>query len=269
MPAAKRRRPAQFRFIVTSSSTVKIWQNGVPIYENAVVAGKHRFGNTVLLAARAREQRPADSSARLCAAVGGGFDFDLKYTALPTVVATLPEKLGLGTLAERLKEATGAGQAVEIPAAFLAVDWSQAARSGDAAAAQAVRRRCSRLREMPCDRPGAGVRRRAEPGRGGQAFYAGPPGRIGAFAEQADRAGVSPRKLETAAGQVETGLVIGETSDRLELLLSSGTRKAFAKSDIVERHPSEISAMPAGLVKTPDELRDLLAYMLSENPQVP
>ena len=46
-------------------------------------------------------------------------------------------------------------------------------------------------------------------------------------------------------------------------------RKTFAKTDIAERHPSDISAMPAGLVKTPDELRDLLAYLLSENPQAP
>ncbi len=206
----------------------------------------------------------------LRAAVGGGFDFDLKYTALPTVVATLPEKLGLGTLAERLKEAADTGQAVEIPAAFLAVDWSQAARSGDAARG----RKLFGADALGCVKCHAIVP--------GQASGGGP-----SLAEAAKRftpahlveSVLLPSKqiapvfraaqLATADGHIETGLVIGETNDRLELLLSNGTKKTFAKSDIVERHPSEISAMPAGLVKTPDELRDLLTYMLSENPQAP
>ena len=36
--------------------------------------------------------------------------------------------------------------------------------------------------------------------------------------------------------------------------------------DIEERMTTATSPMPAGVVKTPAELRDLLAYLLSERP---
>ena len=68
---------------------------------------------------------------------------------------------------------------------------------------------------------------------------------------------------------VLTGLVVAETADRLELLLPDATRKAVAKADIAERRILEQSPMPQGLVKTPEELRDLLAYLLSDNPLPP
>ncbi|HEY4312981.1 MAG TPA: ThuA domain-containing protein [Pirellulales bacterium] len=258
------------RFIVTSSSAVKIWQNGVPIYENAVVAGNHRFANTVLLPLEPGSNDLLIRLRDLRAAVGGDFGFDLKYTALPTVVPTLPEKLGLGTLAERLKDAAGAQQSVEIPAAFLSVDWSQAVQAGDAARG----RKLFGADALGCVKCHAIVP--------GQSSGGGP-----SLAEAAKRftpahlveSVLLPSKqiapvfraaqLVTTDGHVETGLVTGETNDRLELLLLNATKKTFAKSDIAERHPSDISAMPAGLVKTPDELRDLLAYLLSENPQAP
>jgi hypothetical protein len=40
-------------------------------------------------------------------------------------------------------------------------------------------------------------------------------------------------------------------------------------ADIEEREPVRTSPMPASLVKTPDELRDLLAYLLSDHPSPP
>jgi putative heme-binding domain-containing protein len=75
--------------------------------------------------------------------------------------------------------------------------------------------------------------------------------------------------IETKKGLVFSGLVINETADRLELLLPDATQKAIAKADIETRTLTDKSPMPAGLVKTPKELRDLLAYLLSDNPQSP
>ncbi len=41
------------------------------------------------------------------------------------------------------------------------------------------------------------------------------------------------------------------------------------KKDIDERTVSLQSPMPAGLVRTPRELRDLVAYLMSESPTPP
>ena len=75
--------------------------------------------------------------------------------------------------------------------------------------------------------------------------------------------------LATKAGQVESGLVVSQTAEQLELLLPDASRKVIPIEDIAERTPSRISPMPAGLVKTPQELRDLLAYLLSDSPTPP
>ena len=75
--------------------------------------------------------------------------------------------------------------------------------------------------------------------------------------------------VATTGGQVFTGLVVAETGDKLELLLSDTTRKTIARADVAERKLLDTSPMPQGLVKTPAELRDLLAYLFSDNPQAP
>jgi putative heme-binding domain-containing protein len=67
----------------------------------------------------------------------------------------------------------------------------------------------------------------------------------------------------TKDGKTVSGLVVGETGEKLDLLLTDATRKTIPKSEIEERKLQETSPMPAGLVKTPDELRDLLVYILS------
>jgi hypothetical protein len=64
-------------------------------------------------------------------------------------------------------------------------------------------------------------------------------------------------------------VVVAETAERVEILLLDTTHKILDKKEIEERNPSPLSPMPAGLVKTPADLRDLLAYLLSDNPLPP
>jgi len=75
--------------------------------------------------------------------------------------------------------------------------------------------------------------------------------------------------IVTADGQTVTGLVVNESQDELELLLADATRKTIASQQIEGRSIATISPMPAGIVKTPIELRDLLAYLLSDHPTPP
>ena len=66
----------------------------------------------------------------------------------------------------------------------------------------------------------------------------------------------------------DNGRALGrrETADRVELLEHDGTRRSLAKSDIANRELQDLSPMPGGIVKTPAELSDLLAYLLSGVP---
>ncbi|MGB8853243.1 MAG: c-type cytochrome, partial [Pirellulales bacterium] len=66
----------------------------------------------------------------------------------------------------------------------------------------------------------------------------------------------------TDDGRVLSGLVVTETDGEVELLLADATRRTIRKDTIDERSVSPVSPMPAGLVKTPAELRDILAYLL-------
>ncbi len=65
-------------------------------------------------------------------------------------------------------------------------------------------------------------------------------------------------------GEDVAGLIIGETEDEIQLLLPAGVRQTVKKSDIAKREIQERSPMPEGLIQTTSELRDLLAYLLSQ-----
>jgi putative heme-binding domain-containing protein len=68
----------------------------------------------------------------------------------------------------------------------------------------------------------------------------------------------------TKDGDTLSGLVVGETAESVELLLLDATRRTINKSTIADRQTSKTSPMPQGLVKTPEELRDVLAYLLGQ-----
>jgi putative heme-binding domain-containing protein len=72
--------------------------------------------------------------------------------------------------------------------------------------------------------------------------------------------------LSLDSGQVLTGLLVNETADAVELLLPDATRRRVSTDEIEERGVGRVSPMPSGLIKTPEELRDLIAYLLSDQP---
>ena len=68
--------------------------------------------------------------------------------------------------------------------------------------------------------------------------------------------------LETVDGQIYNGLVVGETAQKIDLLLADASRLIVEKERIRNRRLLDGSPMPHGLVTSPDELRDLLTYIL-------
>jgi putative heme-binding domain-containing protein len=193
--------------------------------------------------------------------VEGACGLYVHYRTLSPVSATLPEKISDAALRERLKSPrTGS---VHVGPEFWSVNWPNAVRRGDA-------ERGRRL--FSADGIGC-AKCHAIDGRSGSV---GGPSLAGASARftvpylvesvlEPSRT-VSPvfraTLLVLRDGKTYSGLVIGETAAKIELLLPDATRKTVPIADVEERKLQNLSPMPAGLVKTPDELRDLLAYLL-------
>ena len=66
------------------------------------------------------------------------------------------------------------------------------------------------------------------------------------------------------SGDLFGGLVTSETAEKLEMRLQDTTLKSFNKSDLNARKQEEKSPMPQGLVRTPEELKDILAYVMRD-----
>jgi putative heme-binding domain-containing protein len=183
------------------------------------------------------------------------------YRTLRPVSATLPERIGKGSLAERLK--SGRAGSATIGPEFLSVDWPDAARKGNPERGRKLFSAdgigCAKCHAI--DSTSAAV---------------GGPSLVGASSRftvpylvesvLAPSRTVSPVFRATSFvlrdGTVLTGLVLGETSQKIDLLLPDATRRTFAASDVEQRKIQNTSPMPAGLVKTPSELSDLLAFLL-------
>ena len=184
------------------------------------------------------------------------------------LVADLPEKLDSSLLAERLREASVAGGPIAMAPEFLSTDWQREVRHGDAAQGRKLfgTLGCVKCHAITADQKGSGAPSLAE-------------ARKRFTVPHLVESVLLPSKqvvelfratsIETSDGQPLTGLVVGETADQIELLLPDATRKTVATVEIESRQLQAVSPMPAGIVKTPAELGDLLAYLLSDNPQAP
>jgi putative heme-binding domain-containing protein len=79
--------------------------------------------------------------------------------------------------------------------------------------------------------------------------------------------GYEPYTAATADGRILEGLIARQDADVLILRDSSGAETRLRRDDIEELRRSETSLMPDGLGRalTRDELRDLLAFLRSQN----
>ena len=71
-----------------------------------------------------------------------------------------------------------------------------------------------------------------------------------------------------ADGRVFTGFVVGEGASTIQIRESSGDLHELKRADIEERRRHEPSGMPEGIAAslTPEQLADLVAYLLSLTP---
>lgn len=247
----------QMLLLPGSDDGLKVWHNGKLVWTHDGVRGALPLEDVVFL-----DLQPGSNDLLFRVNnVEGACGLYVHYRTASAVSATLPEKIGNAALRERLKSAGAA--AAPIGPEFWGVNWQAAVHQGDAERG----RKLFGVDGIGCAKCHA---------IDGRSAAVGGPSLAGASARftvpylvesvLAPSRTVSPVFRATLFvlrdGKTFSGLVLGETSGKIELLLSNATRKTIAAADVEERKVQNISPMPAGLVKTPDELRDLLAFLL-------
>ncbi len=227
-----------------------VWHNGrqiPPESDNSILLDLQPGSNDILI--RASSDKPLSLSVR----------------ARSTASIVLPEKPDGTSLAERLKGATGPAA---IPPEFLKIDWTADAKKGDAANGRKLfgTLGCAKCHAITADQTGGGAPSLTEAGKRFTPSHLVEsilmPDRLVAEEFRASR-------IVTLDGQALVGLVVKESPTEIEVLFSDTTRKVLKVADIETRKTVATSPMPFGVVKTPTELRDLLTYLISDNPQPP
>ncbi len=251
--SAKKQR---INLLVGSDDGVKVWHNGREVWTNDIRRGALPFqdvvsvvlepgSNDFLVRARNRE---------------GSCGIYLHFRSLTEVAATLPDKLAIESLAERLKNAKGVKYGEE----FFKVDWAKAARMGDVVQGKKL------FEALSCSKCHA-ADNNSEVIGGPSLAEASKRFTVQHLVESIllPSKQVSPVFQSTAIvtkdGRQITGLIIGETGEKLELLLPDAKRKTILKADIDRRQLQNLSPMPQGVIKKPKELRDVLAFLLSDD----
>ena len=253
VPTAQR-----MQLLVGSEDGVKVWHNGKLVFENDVVRPLIQLDDVVPL-----DLQPGSNDVlvrvRMQKGVGGQY---LHFKHLGDVRLSIPDKPDGLSLAERLKSAGSGSQPIDPK--FLEVDWPEAVKQGDVVRGKKL----FAAESLGCAKCHAATATQA--GGGGPSLTdAGKRFTVPYLVESvlAPNKVISPvfksSIIETKDGKVITGLVVSETADQLELLLPDTKRITLKKSDIEERKLGDTSAMPPGVVKTVEELRDVIAYLLS------
>ncbi len=250
----------RMQLLVGSEDGVKVWQNGKLVFENDVVRPLIQLDDVVPL-----ELQPGsnDILVRVGMKKGEGGQY-LHYRHLGDVRFSLPEKPDGLSLAERLKSQPATGSQSTIDPRFIQYDWSTEVTKGDPARG----RKLFGAESLGCIKCHAATPTQA--GGGGPSLTdAGKRFTVSYLVESV----LTPSKvispvfrstlITTHEGKVISGLVVSESSEKVELLLPDTKRMTIEKSQIDERKFGDISAMPVGLVKTPEELRDVIAYLMS------
>jgi len=251
----------KIQLLVGSDDGIRVWHNGRPIWTNDIVRGALPFQDALFVVLQPGSN---DFLFRVVNRTGPSGLY-VHFRSLADVVPVLPEKLDVVGLAERLANATGTGGQSVVPGEFLEVDWARAAIEGDPVEGRKLFEAagCIKCHSL-----------------GGDATTIGGP----SLADAAKRFTVAylvesvllPSKqlspvfratqVVMSDGNQYTGLVVGETAEKLELLLTDTKRVTLEKLEIEERSLQDISPMPQGLLKKPDELRDILAFLLKGLP---
>jgi len=150
----------------------------------------------------------------------------------------------------------------KIPAAFADVDWNASTRAGNAVSGKTLftSRGCIACHLAPDDGRGGsmgpslqGVHTRFTPDYLAESILL--PNRFVS-------PNFHPTTLTMKDGSVHTGF-IEKDGTKIDLRMITGTVTTLAAEQIAKRETSQQSMMPAGLVQTPAEMGDLLAYMLA------
>lgn len=248
------RSPTQL--LLGSNDGVRAWHNGKLVWTNDVERTALPIQDVIPL-----ELEPGtnDILIRVRNRVGAS-DLYINYRTLGTVVAALPEKLGIAGLAQRLASAAG-GRAAISPE-FAHVDWNQAAAAGDASRGRKLFEAigCAKCHAVNASSAGTGGPSLADARRRFTVAHL-----VESILLPSKQ--ISPifraTQVLTSDGRQLSGLVVGETAEKVELLQSDTKRVDIRKSDIELRKLLDTSPMPQGVVKTPTELGDLLAFLLS------
>lgn len=251
----------RMQLLVGSEDGVKLWQNGKLIFENDAVRPLIQLDDVVPI-----DLQPGSNDilvrVRMRKGTGGQY---FHFRHLGDVKLTIPDKPDGLSLAERLKSAGTGSQPIDPK--FLEIDWTQEVKSGDADRGKKL----FAAESLGCAKCHAATP--SQTGGGGPSLTdAGKRFTVAYLVESvlAPNKVISPvfksAIIETADGKVITGLVVSETAEKLEVLQPDTKRVTVNKSGIEARKIADVSAMPQGIVKTPDELRDVLRYLIS-NPQ--
>jgi len=255
------RQPIQL--LLGSDDGVKVWHNRRLVWSNDVI----RAGLVAQDLIRLELEPGSNYFLVRVRNESGESGLYVHYRALGKVTARLPESLSSAELTQRLRAAASNSvadaPAEVVPEAFLAVDWAREVAAGDVTKGANL---YEGLGCLKCHAAEAGADSGGAPSLSGAVERFTVPHLIESILLPSRQ--VSPIFRATTVvqkdGQVHSGLVVGETSKKVTLLLSDASRREILHDDVLRRDLEEISPMPGGLVKTPEELRDLMAYLLAQ-----
>ena len=233
-----------------------VWQNGRNVWHRA----RGQRDKSTKATASLELQAGTNQFLVRCQAGEQGV-LTLHVRALERIAISIPEPEN-ATLAERLASAAG-GQSTENLHEFLQVDWASAVNDGNVANGHKLFTSvgCAKCHAVTGSVSVTGGPSLVDIGRRFSIEYLVesvllPSKKISAFFRSST--------LVTVEGKVITGLITAETDDEVELMLQDAKRLRIRQDDIEERRESSVSAMPHGLVRTPQELQDVLSYLLSD-----
>jgi putative heme-binding domain-containing protein len=176
---------------------------------------------------------------------------------------SLPDAVDSARLAQRLAEAQHQPDSTVVPPEFVKIDWETEWQKGNAVNGKKL------FTSLAC-----GTCHAIEKGAAGGGAPSLAEARKRFTVQYVVESILLPNKvvaplfrwtvIRTRDGQIFNGLVVGETADEIQMRLTDASLHVIPRSQVTARRVEDHSPMPQGLVRTPQELRDLLAYILGK-----